>query len=201
MVSPFSRPAMETTILKLEPAIHLSEGQFWALCQQNPDLKFERNSQGELLIMLPTGGETGRRNALLIARLVLWNETQDLGVVFDSSTCFRLPGGGDRSPDLSWVKKARWQALTPDQQRQFPPLCPDFVLELLSPTDTLAATQAKMKEYLAAGAQLGWLINPLAQQVEIYRPGKAPKVLSRPASLEGETILPNFEINLQWLWP
>ncbi|WP_353674806.1 Uma2 family endonuclease [Synechocystis sp. LKSZ1] len=192
---------METTILKLEPAIHLSEGQFVALCQQNPDLKFERNPQGELLIMPPTGGETGRRNALLIARLVLWNETYDLGVVFDSSTCFRLPGGGDRSPDLSWVTKARWQALTPDQQRQFPPLCPDFVLELLSPTDTLTTTQAKMQEYLAAGAQLGWLINSLAQQVEIYRPRRSPEILTRPVSLGGETVLPNFEINLQWLWP
>lgn len=124
----------------------------------------------------------------------------DLGVVFDSSTCFRLSGGGDRSPDLSWVTKARWQALAPAQQGQFPPLCPDFVLELLSPTDSLATTQAKMQEYLAAGAQLGWLIHPLAQQVEIYRPGRSPEILTRPTSLGGEEILPDFEINLQWLW-
>ena len=142
---------MDTTILKLEPAIALSESQFFTLCQQNPDLKIERSGQGELIIMPPTGGETGRKNATLIARLVMWNETYNLGVVFDSSTCFRLPKGGDRSPDVSWLKKERWDSLTPEQQRKFPPLCPDFVLELLSPSDNLSFTQAKMQEYQANG--------------------------------------------------
>jgi Uma2 family endonuclease len=191
---------MNTTILKLEPAIALSESQFFTLCQQNPDLKIERSGQGELIIMPPTGGETGRKNATLIARLVMWNETYNLGVVFDSSTCFRLPKGGDRSPDLSWLKKERWDSLTPEQQRKFPPLCPDFVLELLSPSDNLSFTQAKMQEYQANGVQLAWLLNPQDQQVEIYRLDYPVEILFRPRELFGENVLPNFVLNLAWFW-
>jgi len=191
---------MNTTILKLEPAIALSESQFFTLCQQNPDLKIERSGQGELIIMPPTGGETGRKNATLIARLVMWNETYNLGVVFDSSTCFRLPKGGDRSPDLSWLKKERWDSLTPEQQRKFPPLCPDFVLELLSPSDNLSFTQAKMQEYQANGVQLAWLLNPQDQQVEIYRLDYPVEILFRPRELFGENVLPNFVLNIAWLW-
>ena len=188
------------TTLKLEPAIALSENQFFTLCQQNPDLKIERSGQGELIIMPPTGGETGRKNATLIARLVMWNETDNLGVVFDSSTCFRLPKGGDRSPDVSWLKKERWDSLTPEQQRKFPPLCPDFVLELLSPSDNLSFTQAKMQEYQANGVQLAWLLNPQDQQVEIYRLGCPVEILFRPRELSGENVLPNFVLNIAWLW-
>ena len=191
---------MNTTILKLEPAIALSESQFFTLCQQNPDLKIERSGQGELIIMPPTGGETGRKNATLIARLVMWNETYNLGVVFDSSSCFRLPKGGDRSPDVSWLKKERWDSLTPEQQRKFPPLCPDFVLELLSPSDNLSFTQAKMQEYQANGVQLAWLLNPQDQQVEIYRLGCPVEILSCPRELFGENVLPNFVLNLAWFW-
>jgi Uma2 family endonuclease len=191
---------MNTTILKLEPAIALSENQFFTLCQQNPDLKIERSGQGELIIMPPTGGEAGRKNATLIARLVMWNETDNLGVVFDSSTCFRLPKGGDRSPDVSWLKKERWDSLTPEQQRKFPPLCPDFVLELLSPSDNLSLTQAKMQEYQANGVQLAWLLNPQDQQVEIYRLGCPVEILFRPRELSGENVLPNFVLNLAWFW-
>jgi Uma2 family endonuclease len=191
---------MNTTILKLEPAIALSESQFFTLCQQNPDLKIERSGQGELIIMPPTGGETGRKNATLIARLVMWNETYNLGVVFDSSTCFRLPNGSDRSPDVSWLKKERWDSLTPEQQRKFPPLCPDFVLELLSPSDNLSLAQAKMQEYQANGVQLAWLLNPQDQQVEIYRLGCPVEILFRPRELSGENVLPNFVLNLAWFW-
>ncbi|MEB3191615.1 MAG: Uma2 family endonuclease [Snowella sp.] len=191
---------MNTTILKLEPAIALSESQFFSLCQQNPDLKFERSYQGELIIMPPTGGETGRKNATLIARLVMWNETYNLGVVFDSSSCFRLPNGSDRSPDLSWLKKERWDSLTPEQQRKFPPLCPDFVLELLSPSDNLSFTQAKMQEYQANGVQLAWLLNPQDQQVEIYRLDYPVEILFRPSELSGENVLPHFVLNLAWFW-
>jgi Uma2 family endonuclease len=150
--------------------------------------------------MPPTGGETGRKNATLIARLVMWNETYNLGVVFDSSSCFRLPKGGDRSPDLSWLKKERWDSLTPEQQRKFPPLCPDFVLELLSPSDNLSFTQAKMQEYQANGVQLAWLLNPQDQQVEIYRLGYPVEILFRPSELSGENVLPNFVLNLAWFW-
>jgi Uma2 family endonuclease len=178
----------------------ISEYQFEQLCQANPDVKFERTPTGELVIMSPTGGETGRKNAKLITRFVLWNEEVNLGEVFDSSTCFRLPGGGDRSPDVSWVEQFRWNALTPEQQRQFPPICPDFVLELRSPTDNLKRLQAKMEEYLASGAKLGWLLNPEDREVEIYRPGQEMEKLKAPASLSGESVLPGFTLNLDWFW-
>ena len=191
---------MNTTILKLEPAIALSESQFFTLCQQNPDLKIERSGQGELIIMPPTGGETGRKNAELIADFIIWNRQSKLGIVFDSSTCFRLPKGGDRSPDVSFIKKERWDSLTPEQQRKFPPLCPDFVLELLSPSDNLSFTQAKMQEYQANGVQLAWLLNPQDQQVEIYRLGCPAEILFRPRELFGENVLPNFVLNITWLW-
>jgi len=189
-----------TTTLKLEPAIALNDGQFFSLCQQNPDLKIERSPQGELIIMPPTGGETGRKNAELIADFIIWNRQTKLGVVFDSSTCFRLPNGGDRSPDVAWVKKDRWNALTLEQQTKFPPLCPDFALELLSPSDNLATTQAKMREYQASGLQLGWLLNPQDQQVEIYRPNQSIEILSKPKELSGEIILANFVLNISWFW-
>jgi len=188
------------TTLKLEPAIALSENQFFSLCQQNPDLKFERSCQGELIIMPPTGGETGRKNAELIADFIIWNRQSKLGIVFDSSTCFRLSKGGDRSPDVSFIKKERWDGLTSEQQRKFPPLCPDFVLELLSPSDNLGFTQAKMQEYQANGVQLAWLLNPQDQQVEIYRVGYPVEILFRPRELSGENILPNFVLNIAWLW-
>ena len=189
------------TTLKLEPAIALSENQFFSLCQQNPDLKFERSCQGELIIMPPTGGETGRKNAELIADFIIWNRQSKLGIAFDSSTCFRLPNGSDRSPDVAWLKKERWDGLTSEQKRKFPPLCPDFVLELLSPSDNLSLTQAKMQEYQANGVQLGWLLNPQDRQVEIYRLGYPVEILSRPSELSGENILPNFVLNVAWLWP
>ena len=188
------------TTLKLEPAIALSENQFFTLCQQNPDLKFERSCQGDLIIMPPTGGETGRKNAELIADFIIWNRQSKLGIVFDSSTCFRLPNGSDRSPDVAWLKKERWESLTPEQQRKFPPLCPDFVLELLSPSDNLSFTQAKMQEYQANGVQLAWLLNPQDQQVEIYRLGYPVEILLRPRELSGENVLPNFVLNVAWLW-
>ncbi len=191
---------MNTTTIQLEPAIALTESQFFTLCQQNPDLKFERSPQGELIIMPPTGGETGRKNAEIIGDFIIWNRKTQLGVVFDSSTCFRLPNGGDRSPDVAWVKKERWDALTPEQQHKFPPLCPDFALELLSPSDDLTVTQAKMREYQAAGLKLGWLLNPQNKQVEIYRLGCPVEVLTSPDALSEESILPNFVLNLAWLW-
>jgi len=188
------------TTVKLEPALLLSAEKFYHLCRQNPDLKFERSTNGELIIMPPTGGETGRNNATLIARFVIWNETYNLGIVFDSSTCFRLPLGSDRSPDVSWVKKERWEILTNEEKNKFPPLCPDFVLELLSPSDNLATTQAKMQEYLDNGAKLGWLINPQTQQVEIYRPQQSVEILQSPNTISGESILPQFNLDLVWLW-
>ncbi|KAM3095520.1 Uma2 family endonuclease [Phormidesmis sp. 146-12] len=186
--------------INFDPIVRLTDDQFYQLCRANPDIKFERNPKGELLIMPPTGGETGRGNAKLTSRFVVWNEQTDLGEVFDSSTCFRLPNGASRSPDVAWIRRDRWDTLTPDQKEKFPPIAPDFVLELLSPTDSLKETQAKMQEYMAGGVKLGWLIDPKSQRVEIYRPDQDPEILESPATLSGETVLIGFSLDLKTVW-
>ena len=186
--------------IDLSPITHFTSEQFECLCAANPEIKFERSATGELVIMSPTGGETGKNNVEFAADLVIWNRQSNLGVVFDSSTCFRLPQGGDRSPDVAWVERARWDALSREQQRKFPPLCPDFVLELLSPSDNLRTAQAKMQEYLASGLRLGWLLNPEHQQVEISCPEQPIEILQAPKALSGESVLPGFTLNLGWFW-
>ncbi len=191
---------MTAYTIKLTPELEMTDDQFYDLCVANPDLKFERNAQGDLLIMSPTGGETGSRNVELATEFVLWNRRSQLGVVFDSSTGFKLPGGGERSPDVAWVQQQRWDALTPEQRQKFPPLAPDFVLELLSPTDRPTVAQAKMQEYMNSGVCLGWLINPQAKRVEVYRQGAAPEVLEQPAWLSGESVLPGFELDMSLVW-
>ncbi|HIK12133.1 MAG TPA: Uma2 family endonuclease [Oscillatoriaceae cyanobacterium M33_DOE_052] len=175
----------------------LTEEQFWQLCQENRDLKFERTATGELIIMPPTGGETGHRNGRITQRLMNWADGNELGRVFDSSTGFKLPNGADRSPDAAWVKIERWQGLTPEQKKKFLPLCPDFVVELRSESDNLNNLQEKMVEYQSNGAQLGWLIDPQNQRVEIYRPGKEVEILENPAALSGEDVLPGFMLDLK----
>ncbi|XZO03226.1 MAG: Uma2 family endonuclease [Microcoleus sp.] len=178
----------------------ITDDQFYKLCRENPDVKFERNAQGEIIIVSPTGGETGSYNSEINADFVIWNRQTKLGICFDSSTCFKLPSGANRSPDVSWIKQERWDALTPEQKQKFPPISPDFVLELMSPTDSLKQTQDKMQEYMNNGVKLGWLINRKTSSVEIYRQGQAIEVLESPAQLSGEDILPGFVLNLQTVW-
>ncbi|ACK70787.1 protein of unknown function DUF820 [Gloeothece citriformis PCC 7424] len=187
---------MNILTLKLDPVIKLTSDEFFKICQENPDLKLERTAKGELIIMSPTGGETGKRNSDISGQLWLWNEQTQLGEVFDSSTGFSLPNGADRSPDAAWVEKSRWEALTPSQREKFIPLCPDFVIELLSPSDSLKKTQEKMQEYKDNGCRLGWLINRQKKEVEIYRIDQKVEVLNCPKTLSGENILPNFVLNL-----
>lgn len=187
---------MTTFTLNLDPIIHLTDEQFYQLCQANQDLKFERNAKGELLVVSPVGGKSGRGEANLIGVLWLWNEQSKLGVVFSSSTIFSLPNGGDRSPDVAWVELTRWEALTPEEQEMFPPICPDFVIELRSRTDRLKPIQDKMQEYLDNGLRLGWLIDPKKQQVEIYRRGRDVEIIKLPANLSGEDVLPGFVLPL-----
>ena len=191
---------MTAFTVNLNPVIELTDEQFYQLCQQNENLRFERTAGGELIIMSPTGGETSNSNAGLTGQLWYWNQGTGLGRVFDSSGGFKLPNGADRSPDVSWVTRERWQAISPEERKRFPPLCPDFVVELLSPSDSLSVTQEKMREYLENGARLGWLINPRTRQVEIYRPGREVEVLENPETLSGETVLPDFVLNLEWIW-
>ena len=177
-------------------AVHFTDDQFYQLCQSNRDLKFERTARGTLIVMAPVGGESGNYQAGLIGRVWLWNEQVQQGVVFSSSTAFKLPTGADRSPDVAWAQQARWDALTPTQRQKFPPIAPDFVIELRSATDGLQPLQEKMQEYLDNGVRLGWLINPQDQQVEIYRVGQAVEVLNFPAELSGEPVLPGFVLRL-----
>lgn len=191
---------MTAVTVNLNPIFQLTDEQFYQLCRANSDVKFERNPEGELIIMPPTGGGTGKRNIEIAADFVIWNRQTRLGVCFDSSTCFRLPKGSDRSPDVSWILQSRWDALTPDEQEKFPPICPDFVLELMSPSDHLKVIQDKMQEYLDNGIRLGWLINRSTQRVEIYRPGQGVEVLQSPTTLSGENVLPGFVLNLSSIW-
>jgi len=191
---------MTAFTISLEPVIHVTDEQFYQLCQVNPDMKFERNATGDLLIMAPTGGETGSYNAEIVADFVIWNRQTRLGKVFDSSTCFKLPKGGDRSPDVAWVAMERWSELSQEQQRKFPPIAPDFVLELLSPTDSLEKTQAKMQEYMTNGVRLGWLIDRDNRYVEIYRSNQPVEKLTSPEQLLGEAVLPGFCLNMSIVW-
>ncbi|KAB8334171.1 Uma2 family endonuclease [Scytonema tolypothrichoides VB-61278] len=191
---------MTAITINLKNIVKLNDDQFYQLCQDNPEVKFERNGNGELIVMPPTGGETGKRNAKLTARFVFWNEQTQLGEVFDSSTCFKLPNGSSRSPDVSWIKLTRWNALTPEQREKFPPIAPDFVLELMSPSDSLSDTITKMQEYMDAGVKLGWLMERMTRRVEIYRQGQPKEVLESPTTLSGEEVLPGFVLDLQIVW-
>ena len=191
---------MTTLTLNLNPIIKLTDDQFFQLCQENENIRLERTAKGELIIMSPAGGEAGSSNAGLTAQIWIWNQQHKLGQVFDSSTGFKLPNGANRSPDASWVKLETWNALTPEQQQKFPPICPDFVVELLSPSDSLKETQDKMKEYRDNGAILGWLINRKSRQVEIYRPHQEVEMLEYRASVSGEDVLPGFILNLESIW-
>ncbi|MBW4534161.1 MAG: Uma2 family endonuclease [Pleurocapsa minor HA4230-MV1] len=187
---------MTAITVNFNSIIDISDEQFYQLCTQNPETQFERNCNGEILIMPPTGGETGRRNTNLIVQLAIWNQQTKLGEVFDSSTGYKLPNGANRSPDVSWIQQKRWDGLTSEQKEKFIPLAPDFVLELMSPTDYLVNIQAKMKEYLENEVKLGWLINPQAKQVEIYRLGQQAQLLDSPRLISGEDILPGFVLDL-----
>ena len=181
-------------------AVGLTDEQFFRLCQDNRDLRFELTAQEELIIMPPTGSETGWRSARITVRLGVWAERDGSGLVFDSSTGFTLPDGSKRSPDAAWIRLERWEALTATERQRFAPICPDFVLELRSPTDDLATAQAKMLEYLGNGARLGWLLDPQAKRVYMFRPGQPAEVLENPGTVSGDPVLSGFVLNLRDIW-
>ena len=196
-----TKPQTIALELPTTTTLHVTPKQFEELAAANPDLRLERTATGELIVVPPTGGESGRKNSSLTTQVGNWDEAnEDLGVVFDSSTGFILPNDATRSPDASWVRRERWEALSDKERKGFVPLCPDFVVELRSATDSLPKLQAKMQEYLENGARLGWLINPQNQQVEIYRPGRDVEILDHPIELSGEDILPGFRLNLRRIW-
>jgi Uma2 family endonuclease len=191
---------MDAITLKFAPVIELTEDQFFDLCQINELIRFERNADGSLLLMPLVGGLTSNRNANLSAQLGMWNRDELLGVAFGSCTGFILPNGAMRSPNVAWLKREKWDALTQEQKEKFPPVCPNFVVESRSQPDCLQRLQNKMCEYRDNGSQLGWLIDLETQQVEIYRPSQDIEVMQSPANLSGENVLPGFVMNLESIW-
>ncbi|MDQ2688268.1 MAG: Uma2 family endonuclease [Armatimonadota bacterium] len=181
-------------------ALRLREAIFQSLTDAYPELRLEQSAEGEIIVMPPPGFDTGKQNADLTADLVIWNRQAKLGQVLNSDTLFVLPSGATRGPDAAWVEQSRVDALTAEQRRGRAPLCPDFVLELLSPSDRLVKTQEKMREYLANGARFGWLVNPRDRTVEIYRPGREVEVLNNPATVSGEDVLPGFVQEMSNVW-
>jgi Uma2 family endonuclease len=187
-------------VLKLKPAINLTDDQLFELCQLNRDWRIEYTAQGELIVMPPTGGETGSQNVEITFQVQLWTRGDQTGVAFDSSTGFKLPNGATRSPDAAWVRRSRLTGLTREQKQKFLPLCPDFVIELRSPTDNLQAVLDKMQEYLDNGAQLAWLLDPRTRRVHVYLPQRSPEILEAPSTVSADPLLPGFVLDLQKIW-
>lgn len=188
---------MSNLPLNIPANLKVSEEQFVLLAAANRDVQLELTATGELIIMPPTGGNTGKRNIDIEGQLWFWNRQSLLGVAFNSSTAFRLPNGAERSPDAAWVTQARWDTLKPEEQDSFPPLCPDFAIELRSKSDNLEPLRKKMQEYIDNGLRLGWLIDTKNKKVEIYRATQPVEVLNNPTSLSGEDVLPGFVLDLQ----
>jgi Uma2 family endonuclease len=178
-------------------SLHLTDEQFLQLCRDNRDLRFELTAEGELIIMPPTGSMNGWRNADINYQLTAWAKSDGTGLTFDSSTGFRLANGAKRSPDATWIKRDRWDALTEQEKEGFAPVCPNFVLELRSPDDSLSSLQDKMTEYIENGAQLGWLIDPKARRVYVYRPGQPVECFEQPEAVSGNPILPGLVLKLK----
>ncbi|NEO81230.1 Uma2 family endonuclease [Moorena sp. SIO4G3] len=187
-------------VLRMPPALAMDDDQFLEFCQINRELRIERTSAGEIIIMSPTGGVTGNRNFKLIQQLANWTDEDGTGIGFDSSTGFKLPNGAERSPDAAWIKLEHWDTIPTEKQERFAPICPDFVVELRSPSDKLQTLQNKMTEYIDNGAKLGWLIDRKHRGVYVYRPGVEIEQLDNPATVSGEAVLPGFVLKLSKIW-
>ena len=192
---------VEPLILRFGPVFkRMTDDEFYEFCRLNEEWRIELSSEGDLIIMAPTGSKSGIRNFKLIARFAAWVEADGTGQGFDSSTMFTLPNGAKRSPDMAWIKNERWQLLNEEQQEKFAPICPDFVVELRSKTDRLATLQKKMREYMENGAQLGWLIDPREKKVYVYRPDSRTECLNNPQAVSGEPLLAGFVLNVSEFW-
>ncbi len=191
---------MANPTLTIPQSFKVSQEQFQELAQVNRDLRLERTACGELIIMPPTGSDTGNRNLDIEGQIWLWNRQTKLGKAFNSSTGFHLPNGANRSPDAAWVKLERWEILTPQEREGFAPICPDLVVELKSPSDNIETLRAKMREYMENGARLGWLIDRKTRKVEVYRLGQNVEILENPTTLSGENVLPGFVLDLTEVW-
>lgn len=187
-------------IIHLRPVVELTDDQFFEFCQLNRELRIERTAHGELSIMPLTGWETSEHNSEIGMQLRLWAKRDGTGVSSDSSGGFKLPNGATRSPDAAWITHARLATLSAEQKKKFLPLCPDFALELRSPTDSLSTLQAKMQEYIDNGARLGWLIDPEQRRVYVYRPEVPVEILENPETVSGDPVLPGFTLDLREIW-
>ena len=195
--------SLETKPLLLDVhsiTLRVTPEEFEKLCLDNRDRSFELTASGELIVMAPVGGESGNSELELGGELFVWNRQTRLGKIFSSSTVFVLPNGAQRSPDAAWVELSRWEALTPAQRTKFPPLAPDFVIELRSATDRLPPLQEKMEEYRSNGVRLGLLINPKNKQVEIYRPGQEPEIRVSPTEIDCSEVMPGFSLSMSEIW-
>ncbi len=177
--------------------LHVSGEMFERICRENPDLRLERTAKGKLVVMAPAGSESGGTNADLVVSIGIWTRADGTGKIFESSAGFTLPNGAICAPDVAWIKLDRYLPIPLEQRRRLAPICPDFVVELRSPSDRLKALQRKMRQYVSQGVRLGWLLDPFTGRVEIYRPGREVEVLDRPASLSGEDVLPGFVLDLR----
>lgn len=201
-VAPLSIPVSseEAVALRLPPGVRLSDDQLLDLCRLNKELRIERTSEGDLVIMTPAGAGSSQRNADLIYQLKKWSREDGTGVVFDSSAGFLLPNGAMRAPDAAWVRRSRVSGLSRDEKEKFLRLCPDFVVEVRSPSDTLSTQQEKLEEYIENGALLGFLLDPIGKTVYVYRPGRPPEVLEQPRAVSADPVLPGFSLQLEEIW-
>jgi Uma2 family endonuclease len=198
-ILPFRAPA-ELLPLRIRPARRIDDDELYALCRENPDLRIERDAEGDLIVMPPTGGETGNRNFRLLVELGAWCKRDGTGVGFHSSTGFILPNGAERSPDAAWIRRDRWDALSAEQRRRFAPIVPDFVAELRSPSDDSDDVHAKMREWVAQGVRLGWVLDPGDRSVTVYTPDARPQRLVDPPSVAGDPVLPGLVLTLADVW-
>jgi Uma2 family endonuclease len=199
--SPVEAETVRPTIrIQLSPAVPMTQDQFFDFCQQNRDIRFERTAEGDLIIMSPTGGEGGIQDLSVAAQLYIWTTQVGKGKALGPSGGFILPNGATRSPDAAWITSEQWAGVPPKQRKKFLPLCPFFLIEMRSPSDSLKELQDKMDEYIANGCRLGWLIDPEPRQVHVYRPGGPPQVLDKPQSVSGDPELPAFVLDLRPVW-
>ncbi|MGL5080823.1 MAG: Uma2 family endonuclease [Microcoleaceae cyanobacterium] len=187
-------------MVNFHPVIEMTNDQFFEFCQINRELRIERTGIGEIAIMSPTGSETEERNFDLIGQLWMWAKQDGTGIGFGSSGGFTLPDGSVRSPDAAWIEKSRWEKIPPEQRQKFAPICPDFVVELRSPSDRLKVLQEKMQEYIKNGTKLGWLIDPVQKEVYVYRPEVEVECLEKPVTMSGDPVLPGFSLDLNTIW-
>jgi Uma2 family endonuclease len=186
--------------VRLRPQVPMTDDELLRFCAANDGLRVERAANGEILVMTPAGSKTGKKNTDVIIDLGMWNRENARGVVFESNTGFTLPDGSMLSPDAAWIERRRWEALSDRDQERFAPICPDFVIELRSPSDNLPELKEKMERWIANGAQLAWLIDPIDQEVSVYRPGDSPEVHHHPPSVQGSGVMAGFELVMARIW-